>query len=130
MNPETPVVPVNDMDKKLPAKLALTDDRSSKNRLNEEHNSNENLIILTLKQTNVSPLPQIVSVTTSLHHGDIRPSNQPKHSNHDDIPEDNEIAWTTKDETPGFQQVHYRLFETVTTWFQLEETDKHPFHTT
>ena len=138
---ETLVVDVddNDMDKKPPAKKTtpatsdFNEDHSSENRTNDGHNLVETSIVLTPKQTNVNPLPQIVSVTNSLHFGDSTPSNQPKHSNmpdHDALPEGNEIAWTTKDEAPGFRQVHYRLFETVTTWFQLEETDKHPFHST
>jgi len=78
----------------------------------------------------VNLLPQVV-VTNSSTLDTIAPLGQlsfPSQSTHDDIPEDAEIAWTTKDDAPGFRQVHYRLFETITTWFQQEETDKHPFY--
>jgi hypothetical protein len=110
---ETTVINEEDMEKKPP-----------------EQNQVESPLILTPKQTNVNLLPQVV-VTNSSTLDTIVPLGQPSfpsQSTHDDIPEDAEIAWTTKDDAPGFRKVHYRLFETITTWFQQEETDRHPFY--
>jgi len=56
---------------------------------------------------------------------------QPKQNEfpaHGDIPGDSDIAGSIKDDSPGFRQVHYRLFETITASALLDDTDKHPFH--
>jgi len=42
------------------------------------------------------------------------------------LPKD--IAWSTDDEATGFRIVHYRMFETVTTWMQQENANKSPFY--
>jgi hypothetical protein len=79
----------------------------------------------------VNPLPQTVSIANSRNIGNVTPSGQTEPQaipNHDDVPEDSDIAWSTKDKAPGFPQVHYRLFETITTWTQQEDADKHPFY--
>ena len=42
-------------------------------------------------------------------------------------PTDN-IEWPTDDKTNGFQEVHYRLYASVTTWMQQDDAVKHVFH--
>ncbi len=125
-----PTSSTDDMEKKLPARPEATVVNSSETRLYDDPHLDDNLIILTPKQTNVNPLPQIISITSShsigtLASGQIKPK---EFTTHDDIPNDSDIAWSTKDDSPGFRQVHYRLFETITTWVQQIDTDKHPFH--
>ena len=38
-----------------------------------------------------------------------------------------DIEWATNDETNDFREVHYLLFENVTTWMQQDDAKKHPF---
>mmetsp|Transcript_10383 Transcript_10383/g.14954 ORF Transcript_10383/g.14954 Transcript_10383/m.14954 type:complete len:1057 (-) Transcript_10383:6976-10146(-) len=124
---------------KLPAKTTeptqeAKDDYSSETRIIDDVSPAQNdQLILTPKQTNVNALPKTVSLAVSGQHGK-HTSDQPNVPNedasqHDEIPEDVDIAWSVTDDSPGFRQVHYRLFETVTTWFQQDSAKQHPFHT-
>jgi hypothetical protein len=43
-----------------------------------------------------------------------------------DMTED--ITWVNIEGTQGFQQVHYRLFDTINTWMLQDNIKKHPFY--
>jgi hypothetical protein len=103
------------------------DDQSSETRSNnDEPKGNNDTLVLTPKHTNVQSLPQVVSVVTGAKEDtSLILIDPPKES---DVPEESEIAWMPDDESPGFRQVHYRLFESITTWYQQAEATTHPFH--
>jgi hypothetical protein len=129
-------------DSKRPVAIAVTqhqadkddmNDHSSETRLNEDNLIGEDEpVILTPKQNNVNHPPPIVSVTGS---GDLGTtiSDKPqaivlRGTTHDDIPNDADIAWSLNDESPGFRQVHYHLFESISTWYQQDGANQHSFY--
>jgi len=105
------------------------DDQSSETRLRYENSVGaDEPTMLTPKQTNVNHLPQIVSVSGT---GEVvtNPSSNTSVPSKETIhPENLDIAWSITDESPGFRQVHYRLFESVTTWYQQDGAKQHPFY--
>ena len=106
------------------------DENSSATRLSktnlEEH---EEPVVLTPKQTNVNYLPHIVSVTRTNDTVNNASTTSSILTRESTIKaEDTAVAWNITDDSPGFRQVHYRLFESVTTWYQLEHAKQHPFH--
>ena len=112
----------HDIDDNVETRGNLKDDTSDNTQLADESIVIAPDIVLTPKQTNVNPLPQIVSVTASKEGTNL------KLDIHDDIPADPEIAWSITDESPGFPQVHYRLFESITMWMKQDDAKTHPFH--